>query len=455
MRSILSAVCWLTMAVALPNLHAAVVVLNITGTLTDGSPISGTVTIDNTAGLATAVNVVVGAPTSLTFNLVDAQAQIGPTIYQIQAGLAAPLPDFNITLPVASLVGYTGGTLCSSSAGCGFISNVFFSAAQQTNVQSASLSTPRGTTLTKAFGEPTVSLNETTTLRFTVTNPNPFALTGVAFTDVLPLGLEVATPNGLTGSCGTGTITATPGSGSISLANGTLAANASCTFTIDVRGIALGVQSNITSPVTSNQAPAGPAATAAITVIGDPYKVNYFSNLNVGDSFLNITNTGALGAGLRAGTEASVTGSICANVYVFSPDEQMISCCSCPVTPNGLRSLSVREDLINNTLTPALPTSVVVKLLASVPVAGSCNNSAGGVITAQLSPGLSAWGTTLHARPPGGSPFQQTERAFVPATLSQGELTRLGSICDFILANGSGFGICRSCRLGGLGGAKN
>src|SRR3954469_13666401 len=73
-----------------------------------------------------------------------------------------------------------------------------------------------------------------------------------------------------------------------------------------------------------------------------PYQVRYASNLNVGDSVINITNSGARGAGLNSGTTASVTGAICANVYVFSPDEQMISCCSCPVTPNGLVSLSAR-----------------------------------------------------------------------------------------------------------------
>src|SRR5438270_12281235 len=68
-----------------------------------------------------------------------------------------------------------------------------------------------------------------------------------------------------------------------------------------------------------------------------PFQVNYASNLNLGDSVINITNTGAAGAGLAAG---SMTGALCANVYAFSPDEQLISCCSCPVTANGLVSLS-------------------------------------------------------------------------------------------------------------------
>ena len=81
-------------------------------------------------------------------------------------------------------------------------------------------------TIAKAFGGASIALNATTTLTFTLTNPNAAtALTGVGFTDTLPAGLVVATPNGLTGSCGGGTITAGAGSGSISLASATLAAS--------------------------------------------------------------------------------------------------------------------------------------------------------------------------------------------------------------------------------------
>ena len=102
----------------------------------------------------------------------------------------------------------------------------------------------------------------------------------------------------------------------------------------------------------------------------DPTQVHYFSNLGtlpgggVGDSFINITNTGAS------------NGSICVDVYTFAPDEQEISCCACPITANGLASLDVNLDLISNTLTPAVPNSIVIKLLASAPVGGSCASSA-------------------------------------------------------------------------------
>ena len=109
-----------------------------------------------------------------------------------------------------------------------------------------------------------------------------------------------------------------------------------------------------------------------------PFQVRYSSNLAIGDSVINMTNTGATG------------GNICANVYAFSPDEQEVSCCSCVITPDGLESLSVNRDLISNTLTPAHPTSVVVKLLGTT--GGACNAAAPGTPAV----GLAAWGTTVH-----------------------------------------------------------
>ena len=181
-----------------------------------------------------------------------------------------------------------------------------------------------------------------------------------------------------------------------------------------------------------------------------PYQIRYASNLNIGDSVVNISNSGARGAALQSGTSASITGALCANVYTFSPDEQLVSCCSCPVTPNGLVSLSVKSDLISNTLTPATPTSVVIKLLFSTPVGGSCATSS--QAPGPLASGGVAWGTSLHAFT-NTTPvtYYGSETAFTPATLSDGEANRLVQGCFFINAIGSGFGICRSCRLGGLG----
>jgi hypothetical protein len=183
-----------------------------------------------------------------------------------------------------------------------------------------------------------------------------------------------------------------------------------------------------------------------------PYQVKYASNLSIGDSVVNITNTGANGAGIGSGTSASVTGAFCANVYVYSPDEEVVSCCSCPVTPNGLVSLSAKSDLISNPLTRGTPTSIVIKILATVPVGGSCNNSALLAGTPVLAPGLAAWGTTIHANTSASAgTYGVTETAFTPSTLSAGEFARLAYGCGVVANVGSGFGVCNSCRLGGLG----
>ncbi|MBS1855793.1 MAG: hypothetical protein JST11_10535 [Acidobacteria bacterium] len=172
----------------------------------------------------------------------------------------------------------------------------------------------------------------------------------------------------------------------------------------------------------------------------DAFQVRYAANLNVGDSVINITNAGTQNTG-------GALTNICANVYTFSPDEQLISCCSCTVTPNALVSLSAVSDLISNTLTPARPNSIVVKLIATAGT--SCNAS--NVPAANLAGGMAAWGTTLHAAPGG---YAVTETSFEKKDLSTAELARVTSFCGFIQANGSGYGICRSCRLGGQGAVK-
>jgi len=70
----------------------------------------------------------------------------------------------------------------------------------------------------KAFGAASIPLNGATSLTFTIQNNNTTTtLTGVGFSDTLPAGLVVSTPNGLTGSCGGGTITATQATNVISL----------------------------------------------------------------------------------------------------------------------------------------------------------------------------------------------------------------------------------------------
>ena len=125
-------------------------------------------------------------------------------------------------------------------------------------------------TISKAFADSELQVlgpSSSTALSFTITNPNSTALTGIAFTDTLPAGLVVSTPNGLAGSCGGGPITAVPGSNTISLSGATLAGGASCTFSVNVSGTAVGTFTNTTGPVTAfGGTIVGNSATTTISV---------------------------------------------------------------------------------------------------------------------------------------------------------------------------------------------
>jgi len=186
----------------------------------------------------------------------------------------------------------------------------------------------------------------------------------------------------------------------------------------------------------------------------DAFQIAYASNVGLipgtgltGDSYINLTNAGSVNG-------MDPAGEICANVYAFDPAEELISCCTCLVTPNGLNSLDADTDLISNTLTPGTPTALVIKLVATLPVLGVCNAGNGGATFKgpQLAPGLRAWATTLHLDPTGA--YQMTENVFQDAVLSDSENAKLTSYCNFIQADGSGFGQCKSCAVGGLGATK-
>jgi len=120
----------------------------------------------------------------------------------------------------------------------------------------------------KTFGATTIPLGGTTTLNFTITNPNTApALTGMAFMDTLPAGLTVADTS--TTQCG-GTLTTTAATGIISLSGGSIATGGSCTFNVTVTGMTAGLKNNVTGNVTSTEGGIGGRAEDNITVVAPP-----------------------------------------------------------------------------------------------------------------------------------------------------------------------------------------
>ncbi|MGA7848334.1 MAG: alkaline phosphatase family protein, partial [Terriglobales bacterium] len=283
-----------------------IMALAMGGTLLTLSGCGGTAGGGSTKPAPPTIGVVFGATTiplngstSLTFNL--SNPNTGVTLTGI--GFTDSLPAGLVVSTPNGLTGSCdGGTITASagsgsvslssaalaaSAACSFSVNVTgISSGPQNNATSAVTSneggngnaasasitvsaSPAPPTIGKAFGAATIALNGSTALTFNLSNPNAgVTLTGVGFTDALPAGLLVSTPNGLTGSCGGGTISASAGSGSVSLSSAALAASATCSFAVNVTGTSSGPQNNATTAVTSNEGGNGNAASASVTVSG-------------------------------------------------------------------------------------------------------------------------------------------------------------------------------------------
>src|SRR5258707_7704834 len=92
-------------------------------------------------------------------------------------------------------------------------------------------------TVLKSFGAASIALGASTSLSFTINNPNTAtSLTGIGFGDALPSGLVVSTPNALTGTCGGGTNGAAAGPPQGTLTGAALAATPPCSFARELYG---------------------------------------------------------------------------------------------------------------------------------------------------------------------------------------------------------------------------
>lgn len=190
------------------------------------------------------------------------------------------------------------------------------------NIFVGSLTAP---TVTQAFGASTLAIGGTTSLTVNITNPNSIALSGLAFTDGLPAGLVVATPNALTNTCN-GAASAAAGGSSLSLSGGTLAANGSCSITINVTATTAGTKTNTIANVTSNEAPPGTAASASLSVNTPGTSTTLTSSLNPSSFGQAVTFTATVtGGGTPTGTvtfldagSAIGTGALTGGVATFT-----------------------------------------------------------------------------------------------------------------------------------------
>jgi len=210
----------------------------------------------------------------------------------------------------------------------------------------------------------------------------------------------------------------------------------------------------------------------------DAYYLAYYGNANMGfpEADLNMVNPGSTGGYSGSQGVDGINGDLCANIYVFRADQELAECCSCYLSPNGLRTLTLDGDLtanpVQNTAVVAKPHAGLVKIVSSDTLSdGTCvstqTNAAGTTTTIPVaatsySPdgSLRSWITHVRQTVTGTTPlFTLTEVEFRHADLGEEhygsedrndsgtELYKIQHLCANIALNGSGFGLC-TCGTG-------
>jgi hypothetical protein len=164
------------------------------------------------------------------------------------------------------------------------------------------------------------------------------------------------------------------------------------------------------------------------------YFVSYFANEKpdaIKDQTVRIINDGDIGADMFA------------TFYIYDDSQEMQECCSCRVSPDGLLSESVRNNLTNNPLTGIRVSRGAIKIVSSAVEADGPN------FTNSTMPGLRGWATHMQSDanqyPYGPPEYSQTETALADANLSPSDGPMQEMLCHFIHLLGGGHqGVC-SC----------
>ncbi|MGH9744003.1 MAG: beta strand repeat-containing protein, partial [Candidatus Acidiferrum sp.] len=306
-----------------------------------------------------------------------AAATAGSSSVSLAAATLASSASCTVTLNVT---GATAGvknnsvTVTSTTAGAG-------------NTSNASITVLSPPSLAQSFGAASIPLNGSTSVSFTVTNPNSSTtLTGVAFADSLPAGLLVATPNGLAGTCGGGTISATAGSSALSLSGASLASSSSCNFSINVTGTIAGSHSNTTGAITSTEGGTGGTASASLAVEAPPSIAKSFGASTIAPNAttsltFTITNPAANTQSL---TGVAFTDTMPSGIVVATPNALANTCGGAATAVASSSSIT----LTGGSIAPASTCTLSINVTATA--SGSLTNVTGSVTSTNGGTGNSA-----------------------------------------------------------------
>lgn len=203
-----------------------------------------------------------------------------------------------------------------------------------------------GPSFSKTFLPNTIGPGSTSTLRFTISNDGPFPASDLAFSDTLPAGQVIADPSSASTTCGGGAILSAPDGGmTITLTNGTVAANSSCTVSVNVVGTSTAQNTSGSLTATVNGSPTNSGtATATLTVdTGRPGFSKSFSPDTIppgGTSTLTFTIDNSLNASAESGL--SFTDNLPTGLIIASPAGAASNCNTSSITANpGSSTISV------------------------------------------------------------------------------------------------------------------
>lgn len=126
-------------------------------------------------------------------------------------------------------------------------------------------------TFNASFNSDHIGPGSVSTLIFTIDNSGSGSpVTDLAFTNVLPAGVTIATPANAIVSELTGTLTAIDGGSTISFTEGTIVAGAILTISVDVTSSVVGTHTNTTGDLTSSVGNSGTATDDLIVSIDRP-----------------------------------------------------------------------------------------------------------------------------------------------------------------------------------------
>jgi hypothetical protein len=192
------------------------------------------------------------------------------------------------------------------------------------------------------------------------------------------------------------------------------------------------------------------------------YSINYYSNPSptTKDSTIKMINPGNQITAVN-GNGFPLNGDLCAMIYVFNNDEQVVECCGCLLTPDSRRSISLNGDLLANPINPNLVTTDgVIEIVSAQPNSYiynpfpywqyTCDPTGDSTQIYKFpsivpAPALPAWGTHIQVEP--GPAYTETEEEFTNATLNFTAFSNSARYMCSAIGSGNGHGVC-TCGTG-------